>query len=419
MLWAALAVTTAISLATPSSQLDACVQRVRPSCKELDVGLGMFMRDHNLNHIVMTGRKAQGDTHRWIHSGVFDVLRSAAPNGTNVDWLDGHPGSPLPPPHSLVVTTLQSAPHQLATEAPPDLTSRYILLINEGHDTYTGANKQWMQSIVSVMWAPYTNIAPKHPTGMLLAPWPGPVSRCDVAPPACIDELTAAAHQRGPVENSEKQAVFVGTLWKPDQISNFIAVVDVLKRHHGITTVQFGRCLPCKDNQSFAAAHGFEARGELDTEGEAAAVIDASFLTFDLRYKLHVSHAYVPDRWFRAASRAKLVVTNSPHASTVLAGAVVAEPNITTMIDRAVQLLSHPQRLNPTLKAAAAIVGEQHTYVGPPLFVNSDAFVNTARLHTHVPLECSWYDSYQHWWCVRFKRSAALLSVLTFFHQCV
>jgi hypothetical protein len=32
--------------------------------------------------------------------------------------------------------------------------------------------------------------------------------------------------------------------------------------------------------------------------------------------------------------------------------------------------------------------------VGPPLFVNSDTFVNTARLHTHVPLECSWYDSY-------------------------
>jgi len=34
------------------------------------------------------------------------------------------------------------------------------------------------------------------------------------------------------------------------------------------------------------------------------------------------------------------------------------------------------------------------TYEGPTLFVNSDAFVNTARLHTHVPLERSWYDSY-------------------------
>jgi hypothetical protein len=53
---------------------------------------------------------------------------------------------------------------------------------------------------------------------------------------------------------------------------------------------------------------------------------------------------------------------------------------------------------------------------GPPLFVNSDAFVNTACLHTHVPLECSWYDSHQHWWCVRFECSAALLSVL---HQCL
>jgi hypothetical protein len=47
----------------------------------------------------------------------------------------------------------------------------------------------------------------------------------------------------------------------------------------------------------------------------------------------------------------------------------------------------------------------------PTLFVNSDAFVNTACLRTHVSLECSWYDSYQHWWCVRFERSAALLSV--------
>jgi hypothetical protein len=56
-------------------------------------------------------------------------------------------------------------------------------------------------------------------------------------------------------------------------------------------------------------------------------------------------------------------------------------------------------------------------YVGLPLFVNSDAFVNTARLHTHVPLECSWYDSYKHWWCVRFELSAALLSVWTLLHQ--
>jgi hypothetical protein len=46
---------------------------------------------------------------------------------------------------------------------------------------------------------------------------------------------------------------------------------------------------------------------------------------------------------------------------------------------------------------------------GPLLFVNSNAFVNTARLHTHVPLECSWYDSYQHWWCVQFELSADLM----------
>jgi hypothetical protein len=56
-------------------------------------------------------------------------------------------------------------------------------------------------------------------------------------------------------------------------------------------------------------------------------------------------------------------------------------------------------------------------YEGPPLFVNGDVLVNIARLHTHPPLECSWYDSYQHWWCVRFERSAALLSVWTLLHQ--
>jgi hypothetical protein len=50
-------------------------------------------------------------------------------------------------------------------------------------------------------------------------------------------------------------------------------------------------------------------------------------------------------------------------------------------------------------------------YEGPTLFVNSDTFVNTARLHTHVPLERSWYGSHQHGWCVRFERRAALLRV--------
>jgi len=64
------------------------------------------------------------------------------------------------------------------------------------------------------------------------------------------------------------------------------------------------------------------------------------------------------------------------------------------------------------------VVNPVVVYVGPPLFVlNSNAFVNTARLHTHVPLECSWYDSYQYWWCVWFELSAALLSVWTLLHQ--
>jgi hypothetical protein len=30
-----------------------------------------------------------------------------------------------------------------------------------------------------------------------------------------------------------------------------------------------------------------------------------------------------------------------------------------------------------------------YQYVGPPLFVNCDAFVNITRLHTHVPFKCS------------------------------
>jgi hypothetical protein len=54
---------------------------------------------------------------------------------------------------------------------------------------------------------------------------------------------------------------------------------------------------------------------------------------------------------------------------------------------------------------------------GPPLFVNSDAFVNIARLHAHVPLACLSYDPYQHWWCVRFELSTALLSLWTLLHQ--
>jgi hypothetical protein len=29
---------------------------------------------------------------------------------------------------------------------------------------------------------------------------------------------------------------------------------------------------------------------------------------------------------------------------------------------------------------------------GPPLFANNDAFVNIACLHTHMPLACQWND---------------------------
>jgi hypothetical protein len=57
-------------------------------------------------------------------------------------------------------------------------------------------------------------------------------------------------------------------------------------------------------------------------------------------------------------------------------------------------------------------VGDSDTCVrGPTPVVNSDVFVNTSRMHTYEPLECSWYDFYQHWWCVRFERSAVLVCV--------
>jgi hypothetical protein len=57
-------------------------------------------------------------------------------------------------------------------------------------------------------------------------------------------------------------------------------------------------------------------------------------------------------------------------------------------------------------------------YEGPPLLVNSDAFVNIARLHTHMPRACQWNDLFHDQWCVRFKCSVALLSVSTLLHAC-
>jgi hypothetical protein len=66
-----------------------------------------------------------------------------------------------------------------------------------------------------------------------------------------------------------------------------------------------------------------------------------------------------------------------------------------------------------------ATITPRRTSAHQPLFINSDAIVNITRMHIHVPLERSWSDSYQHWWYVRFERSAALLSVLMLLYRCM
>jgi hypothetical protein len=84
-----------------------------------------------------------------------------------------------------------------------------------------------------------------------------------------------------------------------------------------------------------------------------------------------------------------IVTTSTPHTADV---AVQGSGVTMTSADTSLAI----ELFESALVAAgvdAADVGA--AYEGPPLFVNSDVFVNTARLHTHALLECSWYDSHQ------------------------
>jgi hypothetical protein len=89
---------------------------------------------------------------------------------------------------------------------------------------------------------------------------------------------------------------------------------------------------------------------------------------------------------------------------------VAVEAKRSSLAKQHAQIEAEWERLASSYETSLVDLNKE--YEGPPLFVNSDAFVNSARLHTHVPLECSWY---KHWWCVRFERNAALLSVGPFF----
>jgi hypothetical protein len=93
---------------------------------------------------------------------------------------------------------------------------------------------------------------------------------------------------------------------------------------------------------------------------------------------------------------------------------VAVEAKRSSLAKQHAQIEAEWERLASSYETSLVDLNKE--YEGPPLFVNSDAFVNSARLHTHVPLECSWY---QHWWCVRFERNAALLSLAALLHQCM
>lgn len=335
----------------------------------LDVGLPQFLARNNLTRIYVSGRKHLGDTHRWIHAGMFAALNAAAPSGIPVEWVSGAP----PLPHSLVVTTIVSKPHRLAVASPNaalphrDATSRYILLINEGKKAYTGMNYDWIRRITAVLWSPYKVIAPNHVKGTLLQPWPGPATPCGVITPTCIDEAlllqTAASQQLTAASRTKARlAVFVGTLWKTDQIQSFVTVVAHLRDAYNISTIQYGRCEPCTKDPNFATMHQFEARGILHAAAAADGVIERAFFTFDLRYDFHIRMKYVPDRWFKLASMGKLVVTNSESAREIFGDAVVAESDPRAMVDAAIALMTDQHKLRTALHVAAKIVRTEHTY---------------------------------------------------------
>ena len=340
-----------------------CQRRHAAKCTELETGLGSFMARNELTQVVVWGHKSRG-THRWIHHGVFNALVTASGGNISIAWTED---SSPPPRQSLVVATLAGTPHGLAV-APLDLTSRYILLVNKGGDTYPGANHDWITKIRAVLWAPYLPVTPNNVEGCLVQPWPGPATRCEVMPAVCVDESLAqrreAASRGGPAP--AEHAVFVGSLWKPDQMETFLAVVGRLKQRHNISTIHYGWCKECmhpgeKDVAAWAAAHGFESRDVLGAS-EARLAQQRAFMSFDLRYSYHLDHEYVPDRWFKLAAAGKLVVTNSESAKALFGDAAVAERDVPTMVDKAVALSRDQRRLVPALRRAAEVVREQHTY---------------------------------------------------------
>jgi hypothetical protein len=95
---------------------------------------------------------------------------------------------------------------------------------------------------------------------------------------------------------------------------------------------------------------------------------------------------------------------------------VAVEAKRSSLAKQHAQIEAEWERLASSYETSLVDLNKEYERL--PLFVNSDAFVNTARLHTHVPLECSWYDSYQHWWCVQFERLRSSLCAPFFTSVC-
>lgn len=216
-------------------------------------------------------------------------------------------------------------------------------------------------------------MAPGNPRGCLLEPWPGPATRCGVVSEACILEAAAlqeaataaAAPAAGALAG--RKAVFVGSLWKRDQVADFLKVVKRLRERYAISTSHYGWCSPevCGGKgggPGWAQENQFELYGPADA-ATAATELEGAFMSFDLRYSYHLEHEYVPDRWFKLAAMGKLVVTNSEAAAAIFgAGNVIAERDVELMVDRAVNLSLDHRKLSGALVHASRVVREHHTY---------------------------------------------------------
>lgn len=330
-----------------SARIEGCYNGQTKKCTEVDTNLISFMQRSKLTQVIVWGYKSR-HTHSWIHRGVFEALVAAAGTNFNVTWSDD---TTLPPLRSLVVATLSGTPHKLAV-APIDRTSQYILLVNKGGDTFSGANQNWIKKIKAVLWAPNLAVAPNNVKGCLIQPWPGPATKCEVISSLCIASLI-----REPLK-MPTTAVFVGSLWKPNQKQLFIRVVNRLKQKHNISTVHYGWC---KDCGSWPVENGFKSCSSLDAKN-ASLVQQQAFMSFDLRSDNHITNEYVPDRWFKLAAMGKLVVTNSKSVKALFGNAAVAESDIDAMVDKAVILSKDSIKLFFALQHAAKVVREQHTY---------------------------------------------------------